>query len=290
LRELEFVVDEEFDGAKVQTFLRSRCKVSYRLLVRLKRVENGITADGIHVRTIDRLKAGSVVKIRLPEDALSVESCETPLDIVYEDADLLIVNKPPLMAVHPSPGHDSCTLANAVCAYYEKNGEVNRFRPVYRLDRDTSGLILLAKNTYASSRLNKNVNKLYYAVCQGIIESAGVVDAPIAVAEGHTIQRQVRDDGQTAVTRYRPLKIYDSHTLLEIRLETGRTHQIRVHMSHLGYPLAGDDMYGGSLDKINRQALHCGKLWFVHPTTGEHMNFSSQLTEDINSIIGGRTI
>lgn len=290
MRELEFTVDEKYNGAKVQTFLRNACGVSYRLLVRLKRVENGITADGVHIRTIDRLKAGSVVKIRLPEDALSVESISAPLDIVFEDSDILIINKPPFTAVHPSPGHNNDTLANAVCAYYESKNEVNRFRPVYRLDRDTSGLILIAKNTYASSRLNKNVNKFYYAVCQGIIECDGTVNEPIAVAEGHTIQRQVRQDGQPSVTHYRPIKTFDNHTLLELRLETGRTHQIRVHMSYIGHPLAGDDMYGGSLEKINRQALHCGKIFFTHPATGEELSFTQQLPDDIISVIGGINI
>ena len=290
MRELEFVVDDAHDGVKVQGFLRGACNISYRLLVRLKRVENGITADGMHVRTIDRLKAGSVVKLRLPEDTEALPPYALDLDIVYEDDDILVINKPPAMAVHPSPGHDDNTLANAVCAHYEQIGEFYKFRPVYRLDRDTSGLILIAKNTHCAAVLGGNVKKLYYAVCEGLIEKGATIDLPIRIAEGRSIMREVGEGGVSAVTHFKPIGNTGGHTLLELELETGRTHQIRVHLSHIGHPLAGDDMYGGKRDKIGRQALHCGRLWFTHPITGENLNFYCPLPDDMKKLSGGYEI
>ncbi|MBQ6569967.1 MAG: RluA family pseudouridine synthase [Clostridia bacterium] len=290
IRELEFTVGEQCDGMKAQTFLRSVCHLSYKLVVRLKRVENGITENGRHIRTIDRLTAGSVVRVRLPEDDISVEPYDMPLDIVFEDEDILVIDKPAGMAVHPSPGHDTATLANAVSAYFLRQGKTLGFRPIYRLDKDTSGLILIAKNTFCASRLGKNVQKRYYAVAQGEIKETGTLDLPIIIAPGHSIQRSVGEGGISAVTHYVPLCVHEGNTLLEIELETGRTHQIRVHFSHIGHPLAGDDMYGGKRDIINRQALHCGKLWFTHPVTGEEMKFNCPLPEDIKKITGGYEI
>lgn len=270
-----FIVPEEYSGITVRNFLRRHCDVSARLLARLKRTDNGITANGRPVRSIDILSPGDRVELVFPEDTLSVEPADILLDIVYEDSAVLVVDKPPFMPVHPVHDYRTDTLANGVMYHAAAKGESYAFRAVNRLDKDTSGLVLIAKNGYAHTFLSSNTQKTYYALCEGIIDGEGTIDAPIRLKEGHTIQRETGEGGVRAVTHYRVLKNYDSYSLLELRLETGRTHQIRVHLSSLGHPLAGDDMYGGSREKYCRQCLHCGKMEFIHPVSRETIKLES---------------
>ena len=293
---LSFSVADEYDGISVYHFLRSKCGVSYRLIKKLKRVPMGITANGQHIRTIDPLSGGDVVTLHVPEDENPTEPVDMPIDIVYEDGHIAVINKSFGMPVHPAREHVADTLANAFSAHLMANGEPNAaFRVINRLDRDTSGLVLTAKNSHAASLLHGHTDKVYYAVCQGTLTGSGTIDAPIRVMEGHGIQREVGEGGVRAVTHWRAMKNmsvaapngnrYDL-TLLEIHLETGRTHQIRVHFTSLGMPLAGDDMYGGSRDLITRQALHCGQLDFSHPITGEKMHFAVPLPDDMAALCG----
>lgn len=282
---IKFTVDKDYDGKLVKEFLRKKCEVSATLLTQLKRVENGITNNGSHTRAVDFLKEGDEVAITLPDDINEIEPVNLPINILYEDEHIIIFNKAPFMTVHPVHGHIDDTLANAAAYYAKTKGEVWTFRAINRLDRDTSGTLLAAKNAYSAALLPKSVRKKYIAVCEGIIEESGTVDAPIRFKEGHSIQREVGDGGVRAVTHYKPIEHRNNHTLVEFELETGRTHQIRVHMSHLGYPLAGDDMYGGSLEFITRQALHCGEISFLHPITGESVRIACPLPEDISMLI-----
>lgn len=283
---INFTVPTEYDGRLVKDFLRRGCGVSAALLTQLKLCNNGITNNGTHTRAVDAVKMGDVITITLPDDKNDITPVKLPIDILYEDEHLIIFNKAPFMPVHPVHGHVYDTLANAATYYAKSVGSVWSFRAVNRLDRDTSGALLVAKNAYAAALLPNTVRKKYIAVCEGIIEKGGTVNTPIRFKEGHTIQREAGEGGVSAVTHFKPIKTYNNHTLVEFDLETGRTHQIRVHMSSIGHPLAGDDMYGGSLDLINRQALHCGEVSFIHPINGERIVVVCPLPDDIAGLMG----
>ncbi|MBQ9461239.1 MAG: RluA family pseudouridine synthase [Clostridia bacterium] len=270
-----FKVPPELDGVSVKTFLRRHCSVSARLLAKLKRVENGMTVNGNTVRSIDTLNAGDELCLIFPEDAPQTEPVEMPLNIIYEDDAIIVLDKPPFMPVHPVRDHQRDTLANGVMFYFQSKGESITFRPVNRLDRDTSGLVLAAKSSYAHNFLKGNTKKKYTALCEGEITESGTVDAPIALRPGSIMERCVSEEGARAVTHYTPIMTVCGHTLLKLELETGRTHQIRVHMASIGHPLAGDDMYGGSRRIFARQCLHCSELALIHPLTRESMLFRS---------------
>ncbi len=272
---MKFIVGEEYDGITVQSFLRKQCGVSARLLTRLKRTENGITSNGKHIRSVDILHFGDALELKMPEDTSRIIPVEMPLNIVYEDSELIVFDKPPFMPVHPVRDHQLDTLANGAAYYGMSKGEAYTFRAVNRLDRNTSGLVLAAKGSYAATFLAGNVSKLYTALCEGELYGSGTISSPIRLKPGHTIQRETGEGGVSAVTHWRSIRVKNGHTYSELRLETGRTHQIRVHMSSIGHPLAGDDMYGGSLKYFNRQCLHCGSISFIHPVTKERMTLNA---------------
>lgn len=276
--ELKFTADSE---CVLKDFLIHGKGVSKRLLSKLKRTENGITVNGSPAKAADRISAGDIIAVH-SEDAKFLEpSYDLNVPVAYENESLAVFDKPSGMPVHPSIKHQGDTLGNFFAARYPGI----TFRPVNRLDKDTSGLCIVAKNAYAAGFLQNNVQKLYYAVAEGKIEGNGTIDRPIARESDSIIKRIVRPDGQKAVTHYRALKTGGGYTLLEVRLETGRTHQIRVHFADIGHPLAGDDMYGGSLSDISRQALHCGKLSFDDPVTGVNINVSSPIREDMKNLL-----
>ncbi|MDR1565270.1 MAG: RluA family pseudouridine synthase [Oscillospiraceae bacterium] len=285
MRILTFTVPPEYEGRRALGFLRNYCGLSARTLAKLKRVEQGISINNQLLRSIDILCAGALVTIRIPEFHPPAQAVPLAIDILYEDEDLLVCSKPPNMPVHSSAGHGRDTLANAVAYHLEAKGEFLAFRPINRLDKDTSGLVLCAKNARSAVLLAKSVSKLYYAICEGEINGEGTIDLPLGYKEGHGIQRAVVPEGQRAVTHYKALEQARGLTLLEIRLETGRTHQIRAHFAHLGHPLAGDDMYGGGRELIIRQALHCGMLRFAHPTEGREIEIALPLPEDMVGLI-----
>lgn len=296
-RHFSYVVDNCEAGLTVEQFLKKR-GYSHQVLVHLKKTENGILADGTWAYTRDRLTAGCRLDICLSEEEASeqIEPVQLPFDIVYEDEDLMVVNKPADMPVHPSMNNHDNTLANAVAWYCTEKGGRFPYRCINRLDRNTTGLLILAKHMLSAAILygqmrERKIHRTYLAIVKGRIEEPGVIDLPIGRKEGSAIERIVDSEhGERAVTHYRPLKLGDDWTLVECVLETGRTHQIRVHMSYLGHPLPGDFLYCPDDHTIARQPLHSWKLSFEHPITGEQMEFEQPLPEDMRCYMrrGGR--
>lgn len=280
----EFTVPEEYNGENIKTFLRNYCSVSSRLLTDLKKYPNGITIKGNRMRSVDIIYTGDIVKIEFPPEKTEIVAVNLPLNIVYEDNDIIIIDKPPFMPVHPVHGHIDDTLANGLAYYAQSKGEIWTFRAINRIDRDTSGLVLAAKNTYSASLLSGKVEKVYIALCEGELFGEGTIDAPIRLKEGHKIQREVGEGGVRAITHWKSIMVKNNHTLLSIKLETGRTHQIRVHFSSMGFPLAGDDMYGGSRKYFERQCLHCAGLEFIHPISKNKMTIKSKMPDWIKDL------
>lgn len=279
-----FTVPPAFDGQTVQNFLRQHCGLSWRMVVKLKRVENGITVNGEQRRSIDRVYTGQAVTIVMPTDAVRIEGVDIPLTVAYEDSDLLIVDKPPFLAVHPSAGKPEPTLANAVVGYFERQGNPLSFRPISRLDRNTSGLLPVAKSSHIAYALTGRITKTYLAVVVGALVGSGTVDQPIRVREGSCITREVGEGGKPSVTHWQSLATDGKLSVLRVQIETGRTHQIRVHLSYLGYPLVGDTMYGTD-ETLPRHALHCARLQFSHPITGKKLDIRSPLPDDLQELL-----
>ncbi|MGN1102663.1 MAG: RluA family pseudouridine synthase [Huintestinicola sp.] len=275
----EFCVPEEEGGLTVGDFLRLH-GVSRRLIVKLKRMENGITLDGEHIRSCDPVIAGGVIRLITTEGEPLNANPKLYVPVIYEDRDVVVFDKPAGMPVHPSHKHRDDTLGNYFAAAYPKL----TFRPINRLDRDTSGLCAVAKNSYAADRLGGTISKVYYAVLCGNPGSGGIIDAPIGREGESVIKRMVRPDGKRAVTEYTIIKANDRYSLAKVQLHTGRTHQIRVHFSHIGYPLAGDDLYGGSTEDLSVQALHCGEMSFEKVSTGEVIKLSSPIRKDMEAL------
>lgn len=286
---ITYIIPSEADGQTVQNYLRRDCGLSWRMVVKLKRVENGILLDGVHVRTIDTVRAGQQLCITMPEDTVRIEGADIPLDIVFEDEDILVINKPPYLAVHPSAGKPDPTLANAVVSHFEKHGTPLSFRPLNRLDRNTSGLLLAAKNPHIAFMMRTSAKKRYYAVVLGELHGKGTIDQPIRIKDGCTITREVGDGGKDSVTHFEALATDGEITLVSLVLETGRTHQIRVHMSWLGYPLVGDTMYGTD-ETLPRHALHCADMTFEHPLTHHTLTFHAPLPADMQELLAAHAI
>lgn len=281
-RTIRFEITTEYDNMTVEQVLHKKLDMSSALITDLKKYSDGILFNSEHIRTIDRVSTGGVLEVNIYENVSeNIIPNDIEIDVVYEDEDILIVNKPPCMPTHPSAGHYEGTLANAVMAHYKNNGEEHVFRAINRLDKDTSGIMCIAKNSYANARLCKQINdgtlkRRYRAVATGCILHDGTVDAPIL--RESFIKRCVHPDGQRAITHYKVIKNTPEYTLLELNLETGRTHQIRVHMAHIGHPLVGDWLYGGRDSKeLNGQLLHSSYLEFIHPMTNEIMKFYSDI-------------
>lgn len=257
--------------------------VSKRLIKKLKQTKNGITKNGFHIRTADKIFEGDCITITLEDEKILEANGSLRVPVLFECDDLIAFNKPYNMPVHPSIKHQGDTLGN----YFSYLCKGLSFRPVNRLDRDTSGVCVVAKNAFSAKLLQQSLEKTYYAIVCGKINSGGIIDAPIGRADGSIITREVSYNGQRAVTHYKALKHSsdEKYTLMEVKLETGRTHQIRVHFSHIGFPLAGDGMYGGDCSDIKRQALHCKTVRFVHPITGEAITIDSELPDDMKRLI-----
>lgn len=277
----------------VEQFLRKQ-GYSKHLLIRLKQSPMGISIGGETVYSNHRLCEGEILEVRLEEstDSEHIVPVAMALDIVYEDEDLLVINKPAGLPVHPSQGHYEYTLANGMAYYFRQKGEPFVCRVVNRLDRDTTGLLIIARHGLSSAILSEMVKKRqihreYLAVVSGITDARGCVDAPIARAEDSTIMRMVDPiRGEMACTHYL-LVSYNPEidcSLVSLTLETGRTHQIRVHMKYIGHPLLGDFLYNPDYRFIRRQALHSHRLAFNHPITKEPMAFEAGLPEDMKFI------
>lgn len=283
---IRFIVNEKYNNTNAGRYLRTVCKLSARTLALLKRTPGSVLSDGKLLRTIDKIYTGNVIEIQLPSEVNQITPIEGELDIVYEDQYMLVVNKPSGMPVHPVKVHQEDTLSNIIAYRYKSTASEFVFRAVNRLDRDTSGAVIIAKDRHTAFQLqNTEIDKHYTAICHGAICDSGTIDAPIALSEGSKIVRCVNENGQEAVTHYKVVKSFDNVSILDLWLETGRTHQIRCHMSYLGHPLLGDDLYGGSTELIGRQALHCKSIAFLHPFTGEMLRLTTELPTDISNLI-----
>ena len=292
-RRLELVITPELAGVKVDTLLKRHLHLSGTVVRRVKWLEDGILVDGLRVNTRFCPAAGQVLSVRLSDPVRNsgIVPAPGPLDIVHEDDDLIVLNKAAGVPVHPGPGHFSDTLGNFLVDYYEKAGQEADFPPVHRLDRGTSGLLVAAKHPHAQEVLKNQLHtpefrRVYLAVCEGVPDPpSGVIDAPLGPRPGSLMEQMVRPDGRPARTKYGVLRRWGGRALVSLELETGRTHQIRVHMAHIGHPLTGDFLYGTE-DRalICRPALHSGYLSFRHPLTGENMQFSVPLPEDMSRL------
>lgn len=263
---LYFPVPPQADGVLLRNFLR-RCAVSTELARAVKFHGSGFFADGQPILANRRLAAGQMLSFELPADGGGVApQPEIPVQVVHEDAFALLLEKPPRLAVHPTLNYPLDTLANGYAAWAAAQGRSTVFRPVNRIDKDTSGLVLAARNSYAAPLLAQGVEKLYYAIVEGELPlGPGVIDAPIGRQGDSIIGRCVTPEGKPSRTEYTILKAKNGLSLAACVPVTGRTHQIRVHFASLGHPLAGDDLYGGRRDRIGRQALHCAKQTFRVP-------------------------
>ncbi len=256
-------------------------------LARAVKKAGGFFCDGAPVHADVRLCAGQCVSFALPpEPQTGVLAQNLPLEIVYEDAHAMVLNKPAGQTVHPTRGYPDGTLANAFRGQMAARGADTAFRPVNRLDKGTSGLVLCAMNAYAAPLLAASAQKVYYAVAEGRLEDeSGAIDAPIALAHGSLIQRCVCGQGKRSRTEYTVLACSAQHTLLRVVPVTGRTHQIRVHFASIGHPLAGDDLYGGSTALLARPALHCGVLSFLPPQGGARRVAEAALPADFCTLL-----
>lgn len=284
------------DGQTVEELLRSQ-GYSKSLINRVKLTDDGLMIRGEKVYTTRRMQAGDRLDVALPEEPSSEHIVPTPmlLSILYEDEDLLVINKAANVPIHPSQGNFSNSLANGLAWYFEQKQETFVFRAINRLDRDTTGLLIVAKNALSSCILSdmvkkRQIHRTYLAAVNGNLseQPEGTIDVPIARLPGSTIER-IPDPlhGESAITHYRLLS-YQPGTdtsLLEIRLETGRTHQIRVHMKYIGHPLYGDFLYNPDYRFLNRQSLHSWKLSFSHPVAKIPMEFTAPVPEDMRQFL-----
>ncbi len=279
MRTVRFTVGETENGMTALSFLK-KCGFSRRSINSLKN-SFSLKRNGAVLRTVDKVFSGEEIEVVIAEDGVPLEPDFSVKAVVAgEGEDYIVFDKSAGVPVHPSIRHRTGTLGNYFASIYPDRA----FRPIYRLDNYTSGLVLCAKNSAAALALSKTAKKVYYAAVSGVVKEQGRIDLPIGRTDDSIIKREVRSDGAKAVTLYKPVLVKNGKTLLEITLVTGRTHQIRVHFSHIGCPLLGDDLYGGDCSEISRQALHCGRLEFEEPFSGKLKSFTSPLPDDINRL------
>lgn len=292
-RNIDYIIDEDSAGLRVEQFLR-RKRYSGQNLSEIKRMPKSILVNGVHYYMRQELSTGDHLQVRICETQNSekIPPTKLPLDIVYEDEDLLVLNKPAGMPIHPSLNNYTNSIANALAYYFQSQGKPFIFRCCNRLDRDTSGLTIVSKHLVSGSILSdmtkyREVHREYLAIARGsVTPSEGTIQAPLGRKEGTIIERTVDwEHGEEAATHYKLVKEANGHSLVSLRLETGRTHQIRIHMKHLGYPLIGDYLYNPDMEYMTRQALHSHHMEFTHPITGEHMSFTAPLPEDMARVM-----
>ena len=287
-RIFHYQITENERGTTVLDFLRKK-GFSRHILSSMKADKEALTRNGQRIGGREQLLAGDYFRVRLLEtvDSDGIIPVLMPLSILYEDEDILVINKPADMPVHPSIGNYTNTLANGVAAYLDAKDEHSPFRCINRLDRDTSGALILAKNAFSAAVLstqmrNRQIRRTYLAVVEGITPPNGTIFAPISRVDDSVIERHVDFlRGEPAVTHYERLEVKNEHSLLEIHLETGRTHQIRVHMGYIGHPLPADYLYHPVYDCFKRQPLHSLQLEFRHPVTDKPMCLLAPVSEDM---------
>ena len=292
-RTIEYIIEREDAGLRIEQFLKRR-GYSSKNLAAIKRMPKSVIVNGEHFYMRQELKEGDRLSIHIMETESSekVPPTEIPLNIVYEDEDIIVINKPAHMPIHPSLNNYTNSLANALAWYYKKQNKPFVFRCCNRLDRDTSGLTVVAKHLVSGNILSSMVkerkfHRQYLAIVRGhVTPPSGTINAPLGRKEGTIIERTIDwEHGENAITHYHVVEEKNGHSLVSLKLETGRTHQIRIHMKHLGFPLIGDYLYNPDMEFINRQALHSHKISFTHPITGEPMNFVAPLPEDMQRVL-----
>ena len=285
------IVDEKNEGIRIDKYLaqifedKSRCFIQGLIEKENVNVNNKVPKSNY------KLKKSDEIEIIIPEpEILSVEAENIPIDIIYEDEDVIVVNKPQGMVVHPAPGNYNGTLVNALLYHCTDLSSINGIiRPgiVHRIDKDTSGVLVIAKNDESHNKLSEqlkdhSMKREYYALIEGRLKNdSGTIDKPLGRCKKDRLKIGIVEDGKRAVTHYEVLERYNGYTLIKCVLETGRTHQIRVHMASIGFPLVGDPLYGFKRQKfkVEGQVLHAKTLGFIHPRSGEYMEFTSELPQ-----------
>lgn len=284
---LKYIVDKEIN---IRQVLREKIGVSERLLTKLKKNKkiylngnNDIFLD-IPVKSLDMVE----VDFDFDEDNSNIVPVKMDLNVIHEDDSLIVLDKPFNMPVHPSLNHYEDSLSNGLKYYYDSINLHRKIRPINRLDKDTSGIVIFAKNEYAQDRI-RITNKIYLTILEGKLEGSGIIDKPIARKADSIIERCISDNGEKAITEYSVIKNFkignEEFSLVKCILHTGRTHQIRVHMASINHPILGDTLYGKSSSLIGRQALHAHKLTFVHPIIKKEIEVTSSIPSDMNNII-----
>jgi len=303
--QLELTIPDDQGGQRLDQALASLLPDYSRSRIKTWIESGEIQVDGHLWRPRDKVVGGELVSVRasLPQETAVVPQT-IPLELVHQDADLFVVNKPAGLVVHPGAGNPDSTLQNALLALDPSLAQLPRAGIVHRLDKDTSGLLLVARTLPAHTALvrmleQRDIHREYQAVCRGVMTAGGTVDAPIDRHPVDRVRMAVREQGREAVTHYRVIRRYRAHTHVRVQLETGRTHQIRVHLAHAGFPLVGDKLYGGrltlprgaseelkeALRAFPRQALHAARLALQHPVSGEELEFSAPLPADLNELL-----
>lgn len=298
-RKLTYIIEKEFHNKTVGYFLKEQ-EFCHQTIVYLKQTEEGICRNGQWVYVNTLLEEGDTLTLQWKEPVwdTTIIPVDLPIEIIYEDDDYLILNKSANMPIHPSMGNHDNTLANAILSYYQKCGVAYPYRCINRLDKDTTGLTIIAKNCQAAGILSRsvasrNIHRTYLAIVEGEVTEGMTINAPIARKEASTIERCVDEEhGEEAITHVFPLS-YNKElnlSLIRLQLETGRTHQIRVHMKHIGHPLIGDFLYNPNMQYIKRQALHAYQLSFIHPITKKEVHYTAPLPDDMNQLFNGLKI
>ncbi len=289
--DLNYILTPLDEGMSIRAILKNRLWMSSRLM-RKVRDQNKVFINGNPVRMNEKGKAGDCLTVGIPDEISCFDPEPVPFSVIFEDEHLLIINKEAGYVVHPTKGHPSNTVANGIMHYMLSKGDSYKIRFINRLDMHTSGILLIGKNSYCQESFTRQaqkgrVLKKYSALVKGWMESEeGVIDLPIGRPGMDSIQRKVTEKGYDSVTRYRVIRRFAKpYTLMELILETGRTHQIRVHMAHIGHPVAGDSLYGQEECLILRQALHASQLDFDHPASGDRISVSAPLPKDMEKVI-----
>ena len=292
-RTINYEISESEAGLRVEQYLK-RKGYSSQNLAAIKRMPKSILVNGVHYYMRQTLASSDRLTIHITETKCSekIPPVKLPLDIIYEDEDIIVINKPAGMPIHPSLNNYYNTLANALAWYYQEQNKPFIFRCCNRLDRDTSGLTVVAKHLVSAGILSamtgrREVHREYLAITAGhVMPESGTIDAPLGRKSGTIIERTVDwEAGEPAVTHYQLVSSNERHSLIALKLETGRTHQIRIHMKYLGYPLIGDYLYNPDMSCIGRQALHSHRLSFPHPITGKIMDFQASLPADMQAVL-----
>ena len=287
-KEIEIKIDSRLHGHRIEYVLEKELKISSSLIKRLKRLPDGIMLNGARATVVEKVSEGDILSVNIKgRETGNIVPANIPIDIIWEDNDILVLNKPGNISIHPSKAHKTDTLANGIIYH---TGSREAVHIITRLDRETSGVVLVAKNPQAAAILtedmkNGKIKKEYIAIVNGVPEVlTGEIDAPIKKKDEKSSLRCVADDGKRAITLYSVAEKTDKFALVNLYPFTGRTHQLRVHMSYIGHPIYGDNMYGAP-QKGERVRLHCHKLTFNHPTTGECAVFTADIPDDFKDII-----